>query len=116
MRLHCGRSAGLCALRYLSQCREGRTDKLGPNLWGVYGGKMGQGSFNFSDVLRTSNLKLDYKPFHVKALDKRLENPRALVPGQPHGLCRHKRCGPAKGHHRPPQDAAFNPEGHRGRS
>jgi len=65
----------------LSLCREGRTDKLGPNLWGVYGRKMGQGSFNFSDVLRTSNLKLDDKPLDIKALDKWLDNPRALVPG-----------------------------------
>lgn len=75
------RFAGLCAPRYLSLCREGRTDKLGPNLWGVYGRKMGQGSFNFSDVLRTSNLKLDDKPLDIKALDKWLDNPRALVPG-----------------------------------
>jgi len=100
----------------LSQCREGRTDKLGPNLWSVYGRKMGQGSFNFSDVLKMSNLKLDDKPLDVKALDKWLENPRALVPGQPHDPCRHERCGPAKCHHRPPQDAALSPEGHRGQS
>lgn len=55
---------------------KGAPNKLGPNLFGVYGHKMGQGSFAFSDAVKKSNLTLD-----DATLDKWLENPRALVPG-----------------------------------
>lgn len=55
---------------------KGAPDKLGPNLYGVYGHKMGQGSYAFSDALKASGLTLD-----DATLDKWLENPRALVPG-----------------------------------
>lgn len=55
---------------------KGAGDKLGPNLWGVYGHTMGQGSFAFSDALKGSGLTMD-----EATLDKWLENPRALVPG-----------------------------------
>ncbi|MFD2578123.1 c-type cytochrome [Novosphingobium colocasiae] len=55
---------------------KGAGDKLGPNLFGVYGHKMGQGSFAFSDATRNAGLTLD-----DATLDKWLENPRALVPG-----------------------------------
>lgn len=56
--------------------KKGGVDKLGPNLFGVYGHKMGEGSFAFSDAARNSGLTLD-----AATLDKWLENPRALVPG-----------------------------------
>jgi cytochrome c len=55
---------------------KGAPNKLGPNLFGTYGHKMGQGSFTFSDAVKKSNLTLD-----DATLDKWLENPRALVPG-----------------------------------
>lgn len=55
---------------------KGGEDKLGPNLYGVYGHKMGQGSFSFSEALKASGLTMD-----DATLDKWLENPRALVPG-----------------------------------
>ena len=55
---------------------KGAGDKLGPNLWGTYGHKMGQGSFAFSDALKNSGLTMD-----EATLDQWLENPRALVPG-----------------------------------
>lgn len=55
---------------------KGAPDKLGPNLHGVYGHKMGQGSYAFSDALKNAGLTLD-----DATLDKWLENPRALVPG-----------------------------------
>jgi cytochrome c len=55
---------------------KGAPNKLGPNLYGTYGHKMGQTSFAFSDAVKKSNLTLD-----DKTLDKWLENPRALVPG-----------------------------------
>lgn len=55
---------------------KGAPDKLGPNLYGVYGHKMGQGSYAFSDAVKNAGLVLD-----DATLDKWLENPRALVPG-----------------------------------
>lgn len=55
---------------------KGAPDKLGPNLFGVYGHKMGQGSFAFSDAVKAAGLTMD-----EATLDKWLENPRALVPG-----------------------------------
>ncbi|MBC2665143.1 c-type cytochrome [Novosphingobium flavum] len=54
---------------------KGAADKLGPNLWGVYGHKAGQGSFSYSPALKAAGLTLD-----EPTLDKWLENPRALVP------------------------------------
>lgn len=55
---------------------KGAEDKIGPNLFGVYGHKMGQGSYAFSDAVKGAGLTLD-----EATLDKWLENPRALVPG-----------------------------------
>jgi cytochrome c len=55
---------------------KGAPNKLGPNLFGTYGHKMGQGKFAFSDAVKKANLTLD-----DATLDKWLENPRALVPG-----------------------------------
>lgn len=55
---------------------KGAPARIGPNLYGVYGHKMGQGSYAFSDALKNSGLTLD-----EATLDKWLENPRALVPG-----------------------------------
>lgn len=55
---------------------KGAADKIGPNLYGVYGHKMGQGSYAFSDAVKASGLTLD-----EATLDKWLENPRALIPG-----------------------------------
>lgn len=55
---------------------KGGADKLGPNLWGTYGAKAAQGSFAFSDALKASGLT-----WTDANLDKWLENPRALVPG-----------------------------------
>lgn len=65
---------GRCAICHTAD--KGGEDKLGPNLWGVYGKKAGQGSFAFSDALRNSGLTLD-----DATLNAWLENPRALVPG-----------------------------------
>ncbi|MEZ5681788.1 MAG: c-type cytochrome [Erythrobacter sp.] len=55
---------------------KGGEDKLGPNLWGSYGAKAGQGSFAYSDALKNSALTFDEATLHSW-----LENPRALVPG-----------------------------------
>ncbi|PKB14498.1 cytochrome c [Novosphingobium kunmingense] len=55
---------------------KGGADKLGPNLYKVYGGKAGVGSYAFSDALKASGLT-----WTDATLDKWLENPRALVPG-----------------------------------
>ena len=63
-----------CAVCHSAE--KGAPAKLGPNLYGVYGHKMGQGSYAFSDALKASTLTLD-----DATLDKWLENPRALVPG-----------------------------------
>jgi cytochrome c len=63
-----------CAVCHAAE--KGAPAKIGPNLFGVYGHKMGQGSYAFSDALKASDLTLD-----DATLDKWLENPRALVPG-----------------------------------
>jgi len=55
---------------------KGASAKLGPNLYGIFGQKMGQGSYAYSDALKASGLTMD-----ESTLDKWLENPRALVPG-----------------------------------
>ncbi|MEO0031887.1 MAG: hypothetical protein RIS94_1645 [Pseudomonadota bacterium] len=63
-----------CAVCHSSE--KGAPAKIGPNLFGVYGHKMGQGSYAFSDAVKGAGLALD-----DATLDKWLENPRALVPG-----------------------------------
>lgn len=56
---------------------KGAPDRIGPNLYGVYGHKMGvKGTYKFSDAVKKSGLKLD-----DATLDKWLENPAKLVPG-----------------------------------
>ncbi|MFM7344082.1 MAG: c-type cytochrome, partial [Tagaea sp.] len=55
---------------------KGGEDKLGPNLYGVFGKPMGRGGFAFSDAVKGSGLVLD-----AATLDKWIENPKALVPG-----------------------------------
>ncbi|MCT2398755.1 c-type cytochrome [Novosphingobium mangrovi (ex Huang et al. 2023)] len=63
-----------CAVCHSAE--KGAPDKIGPNLFGVYGHKAAQGSYNFSDALKNAGLTLD-----EETLDKWIENPRALVPG-----------------------------------
>ncbi|SLK07410.1 c-type cytochrome [Novosphingobium mathurense] len=58
------------------EAAKGAPDKLGPNLYGVFGAKAAQGGFSFSDALKNSGLTFD-----EATLDKWIENPRALVPG-----------------------------------
>ncbi|WP_369027040.1 cytochrome c family protein [Qipengyuania sp. RANM35] len=65
---------GRCAVCHTAN--KGGEDKLGPNLWGAYGAKAGQGSFSYSDALKNSGLTFDEATLHSW-----LENPRALVPG-----------------------------------
>lgn len=55
---------------------KGGEDKLGPNLYGVFGSAAAQGGFAYSDALKASGLKWDEASLH-----KWLENPRAMVPG-----------------------------------
>lgn len=55
---------------------KGAPDKIGPNLWGVYGHPAGQGSYNFSTALKESGVILDDATLHAW-----LENPRKFVPG-----------------------------------
>lgn len=55
---------------------EGGANRLGPNLWAVAGAKAAQGAFNFSPALKNSGLT-----WTDANLDKWLENPRELVPG-----------------------------------
>lgn len=55
---------------------KGGADKLGPNLYKVYGAKAGVGSYAFSDAMKASGIT-----WNDATLDKWLENPRAMVPG-----------------------------------
>lgn len=65
---------GRCAACHTAD--KGGGDKLGPNLYGVYGKPAAKGSFAFSTQLKEAGLVLDEATLH-----KWLENPRALVPG-----------------------------------
>lgn len=55
---------------------KGAPDKIGPNLWGVYASKAGQGSFAYSEPLKNSGLT-----WTDANLDKWITAPAALVPG-----------------------------------
>ncbi len=56
---------------------KGASHGLGPNLWGVAGTKAGElAGYQFSPALKASGLVWD-----EATLNKWLENPRALVPG-----------------------------------
>ena len=63
-----------CAVCHTTE--KGGEDKLGPNLFGVYGKPAAEGSFAFSPAFKDAGLVLDEPTLH-----KWLENPRALVPG-----------------------------------
>lgn len=67
-------SFGRCAVCHTAD--KGGEDKLGPNLYGVYGKPAAKGSFAFSPALKDAGLVLDEATLH-----KWLENPKALVPG-----------------------------------
>jgi cytochrome c len=67
-------SFGRCAVCHTAD--KGGEDKLGPNLYGVFGKPAAKGSFAFSDQLKGAGLVLDEPTLH-----KWLENPKALVPG-----------------------------------
>jgi cytochrome c len=55
---------------------KGAPDKIGPNLWGVYGKRAGVGKFAYSPQMKAAKLKLD-----DATLDRWIENPMAVVPG-----------------------------------
>jgi len=63
-----------CAVCHTAE--KGGEDRLGPNLYGVYGKPAAQGSFAFSEAFKAAGLVLDEPTLH-----RWLENPRALVPG-----------------------------------
>ncbi|MBC2670080.1 c-type cytochrome [Novosphingobium piscinae] len=55
---------------------KGAGAKIGPDLWGVYGGKAARGGFAYSAALKAARLKWD-----DATLDKWITAPMALVPG-----------------------------------
>jgi cytochrome c len=55
---------------------KGGADKLGPNLWGIYGTKAGLGKFAFSPAMRKSGVQ-----WNDANLDKWIAKPATLVPG-----------------------------------
>ncbi|MBS0476585.1 MAG: c-type cytochrome [Proteobacteria bacterium] len=55
---------------------KGAEDKIGPNLYGIYGTKAGVGKYAFSDALKGSGLV-----WNDDNLDKWIEGPMTLVPG-----------------------------------
>jgi len=66
---------GRCAVCH--DATKGGPNKLGPNLYGIYGKSAGvHAGFGYSDALKGAGLKWD-----DATLDKWMENPRALVPG-----------------------------------
>ena len=56
--------------------KKGEADKPGPNLWGVYGRKAGQGGFAYSQALSDSDIV-----WNAQTLDAWLKNPRDLIDG-----------------------------------
>ena len=50
--------------------------KIGPTLWGVYGGKAARGKFAYSAALKNAKLQ-----WNDATLDKWLTAPMAMVPG-----------------------------------
>lgn len=56
---------------------KGGENKVGPNLWGIIGRKLGgQGGFNYSDAIKTKGGDWTWE-----ALAKYLNNPRDSIPG-----------------------------------
>ncbi|MBC2653421.1 c-type cytochrome [Novosphingobium flavum] len=55
---------------------KGAGAKIGPDLWGVYGGKAARANFKYSQALKNAKLKWD-----DATLDKWLTAPMAMVPG-----------------------------------
>lgn len=55
---------------------KGGADKVGPDLWGVYGKKAATGKHNYTEALKKANLKWD-----DANLDKWIAGPMQMVPG-----------------------------------
>ncbi|HZU63742.1 MAG TPA: c-type cytochrome [Novosphingobium sp.] len=54
----------------------GAPDKVGPNLWGVYGRKAASTKYNYSAALKGAKLRWD-----EATLDKWISGPMTMVPG-----------------------------------
>lgn len=71
--------AGKQAARKCAVCHsfeKGAPPKIGPNLWGVIGHRMGEGDFNFSPAMKGMDATLDYE-----MLNRFLYDPRKTIPG-----------------------------------
>lgn len=55
---------------------KGGADKVGPDLWGIYGKKAATGKHTYTEALKKANLKWD-----DATLDKWISGPMQMVPG-----------------------------------